>query len=114
AVHVRARAGEFHAGLRPHGRHRPRPGRRARRARPRPGSIRGGRRGARGHPPHPGMKPKERAAALRREIEEHNYRYYVLNDPSVPDAEYDRLLRELEELEAAHPELATPDSPTRR
>lgn len=60
------------------------------------------------------MKPKERAAALRREIEEHNYRYYVLNDPSVPDAEYDRLLRELEELEAAHPELATPDSPTRR
>src|SRR5690554_5463346 len=60
------------------------------------------------------MKPAERAAALRREIEEHNYRYYVLNDPAVPDAEYDRLLRELEEMEAAHPELVTPDSPTRR
>lgn len=55
-----------------------------------------------------------RIEALRREIREHNYRYYVLDDPSVPDAEYDRLMRELETLEAAHPELVTPDSPTQR
>jgi DNA ligase (NAD+) len=55
----------------------------------------------------------ERAVALRRQIDDANYRYYVQDDPSIPDAEYDRLMRELEELEAAHPELATPDSPTR-
>jgi len=55
-----------------------------------------------------------RIEALRREIREHNYRYYVLDDPSVPDAEYDRLMRELEALEAGHPELVTPDSPTQR
>jgi DNA ligase (NAD+) len=54
------------------------------------------------------------AAALRRQLEDANYRYYGLDDPSIPDAEYDRLMRELEELEAAHPGLATPDSPTRR
>ena len=51
---------------------------------------------------------------LRDQIAEHNYRYYVLADPSVPDAEYDRLLRELEELEQSHPELIDPDSPTQR
>src|SRR5574337_1525236 len=56
----------------------------------------------------------QRAATLRDAIDNSNYRYYVLDDPSIPDAEYDRLLRELEALEAAHPELATPDSPTRR
>jgi DNA ligase (NAD+) len=55
-----------------------------------------------------------RAEALRREIEAHNYRYYVLDDPGIPDAEYDRIFRELAELEARHPELATPDSPTQR
>jgi len=55
-----------------------------------------------------------RAAALRREIERHNYAYYVLDQPTVPDAEYDRLFRELQALEAEHPELVTPDSPTRR
>jgi DNA ligase (NAD+) len=54
------------------------------------------------------------AATLRGAIDDANYRYYVLDDPSIPDAEYDRLMRELEALEAAHPELATPDSPTRR
>ena len=54
------------------------------------------------------------AATLRSAIDDANYRYYVLDDPSIPDAEYDRLMRELEALEAAHPELATPDSPTRR
>ncbi len=56
----------------------------------------------------------ERAAELRRELERHNYAYYVLDAPTVPDAEYDRLFRELEALERDHPELATPDSPTRR
>jgi DNA ligase (NAD+) len=55
-----------------------------------------------------------RAQALRRELAEHAYRYFVLDDPSIPDADYDRLMRELEGIEALHPELATPDSPTRR
>jgi len=55
-----------------------------------------------------------RAAALRREIERHNYAYYVLDAPTVPDAEYDRLFRELQALEAEFPELVTPDSPTQR
>jgi DNA ligase (NAD+) len=56
----------------------------------------------------------QRIAALRAEIEKHNYQYYVLDQPLVPDAEYDRLFRELQELETRHPELFTPDSPTRR
>jgi DNA ligase (NAD+) len=56
----------------------------------------------------------ERIAHLRSEIDAHNYRYYVLNEPSVPDAEYDRLFNELKALEAEHPELVTPDSPTQR
>jgi DNA ligase (NAD+) len=57
---------------------------------------------------------QDRIAALRDEIDSHNYRYYVLDEPSIPDAEYDRLLRELEDLEKQHPELITPDSPTQR
>jgi DNA ligase (NAD+) len=56
----------------------------------------------------------ERARLLREQINYHNYRYYVLDNPEIPDAEYDRLYRELEALEAAHPELVTPDSPTQR
>jgi DNA ligase (NAD+) len=56
----------------------------------------------------------QRAAALRAEIEKHNYQYYVLDQPLIPDAEFDRLFRELQELESRHPELVTPDSPTRR
>ncbi|HYW04658.1 MAG TPA: NAD-dependent DNA ligase LigA [Gammaproteobacteria bacterium] len=56
----------------------------------------------------------ERIEALRREIEYHNRRYYVEDNPAIPDAEYDRLMRELEALEAGHPELVTPDSPTQR
>jgi len=56
----------------------------------------------------------DRAAALRAEIVEANYRYHVLDDPSIPDAEYDRLMRELEALEAEHPQLQTADSPTQR
>ncbi|MDI6749271.1 MAG: NAD-dependent DNA ligase LigA [Rhodocyclaceae bacterium] len=55
-----------------------------------------------------------RAAQLRAEIERHNYAYYVLDAPTIPDAEYDRLFRELQAIEAAHPELVTPDSPTQR
>ena len=55
-----------------------------------------------------------RAAELRREIEHHNHRYYVLDDPEVGDDAYDRLLDELRALEAEHPELLTPDSPTQR
>jgi DNA ligase (NAD+) len=54
------------------------------------------------------------AEGLRRAIESHNYRYYVLDDPEVTDAEYDRLFRRLEALEELHPELVTPDSPTSR
>src|SRR5690606_9616092 len=54
------------------------------------------------------------AEKLRRELEQHNYRYYVLDDPEVPDAEYDRLFRELQALEREHPDLLTPDSPTQR
>jgi DNA ligase (NAD+) len=56
----------------------------------------------------------DRASELRKRIEDANYRYYVLDEPSITDAEYDRLMRELEALEAAHPDLATPDSPTQR
>jgi DNA ligase (NAD+) len=57
---------------------------------------------------------RERAEALRREIERHNYLYYVLDRPEITDAEYDGLFKELQELESAHPELVTPDSPTQR
>jgi DNA ligase (NAD+) len=55
-----------------------------------------------------------RAAELRRELELHNHRYYVLDDPTIGDDEYDALLDELRAIEAAHPELRTPDSPTQR
>lgn len=55
---------------------------------------------------------QRRIHQLREEIRYHNYRYYVLDDPVISDAEYDRLLRELKELEARYPELVTPDSPT--
>ncbi|MEP7042535.1 MAG: NAD-dependent DNA ligase LigA [Dokdonella sp.] len=58
--------------------------------------------------------PAALAADLRGRIDEANYRYHVLDDPEIPDAEYDKLMRELTALEAAHPELATPDSPTQR
>ncbi len=57
---------------------------------------------------------RERLEELRREIRAHNYRYYVLNAPVISDAEYDALMRELREIEAAHPEWVTPDSPTQR
>ncbi len=57
---------------------------------------------------------ERRASELRRLIEDANYRYYALDDPAIPDVEFDRQLRELQDLEAAHPELLTPDSPTQR
>ncbi|MCJ7451919.1 MAG: NAD-dependent DNA ligase LigA, partial [Steroidobacteraceae bacterium] len=56
----------------------------------------------------------KRVAGLRRQIEHHDHRYYVLDDPEVSDARYDALMRELRELEAAHPGLVTEDSPTQR
>jgi DNA ligase (NAD+) len=58
--------------------------------------------------------PAERASELRAQLHHHAHRYYTLDDPEIPDAEYDRLFRELQALEAAHPELLTPDSPTQR
>jgi DNA ligase (NAD+) len=57
---------------------------------------------------------RSRAQSLRRQIERHNYLYFVLNDPEISDFEYDALLRELQRLEAAQPTLRTPDSPTQR
>ena len=60
------------------------------------------------------MDPKQRIEELTSILEDANYRYYVLDDPTLADFEYDRLLRELEELEAAHPELAHENSPTKR
>lgn len=55
-----------------------------------------------------------RVNELRRQIEHHNHRYYVLDDPEISDAEYDRLMQELKDLEAQFPDLITPDSPTQR
>ena len=60
------------------------------------------------------MEPKDRIIALTSQLNDANYRYYVLDDPQMQDFEYDRLLRELEELEAKYPEYAQPDSPTAR
>ena len=60
------------------------------------------------------MEAEKRIAELTRILQEANYKYYVLDDPSMQDFEYDRLLRELEELEAANPHLVSPDSPTQR
>ena len=60
------------------------------------------------------MNPREEIAHLTEVLERANHQYYVLDAPEMEDYEYDRLLRRLEELEAAHPELASPLSPTRR
>ena len=60
------------------------------------------------------MEPKERIEELSKLLTEANYHYYVQDNPVMQDFEYDRLLRELEELEMAHPEFAMPDSPTQR
>ncbi len=60
------------------------------------------------------LTPAARAQALRHQLHHHAHAYYTLDAPEVPDAEYDRLFRELQALESAHPELLTPDSPTQR
>ena len=60
------------------------------------------------------MDVRAQVEQLRRQLNEHNYNYYVLDAPTIPDYEYDRMLRQLEELEAAHPELITPDSQRER
>ena len=60
------------------------------------------------------LKPPARAAELRKQLDDANYRYYVLDDPQIADAEYDELLRELIDIESRYPELRTPDSPTQR
>lgn len=60
------------------------------------------------------VKIQKQAAALRAQLQYHNHRYYVLDDPEVPDAEYDRLFRELQEIESDYPALITTDSPTQR
>ncbi len=57
---------------------------------------------------------RRRAEELRRQLHDHNYRYHTLDKPIIADAEYDRLLRELQQIETTHPELLTPDSPTQR
>lgn len=62
----------------------------------------------------PIQQEMQQLEALRGQLRYHNHRYYVLDDPQIPDAEYDRLFRELQELEAAHPEWVTVDSPTQR
>src|SRR5215471_5251892 len=67
---------------------------------------------------HAGQSEEEKLAAhvaqLRHQIEEANYEYHVLDNPTLSDAEYDKLMIELQRIEAEHPELITPDSPTQR
>lgn len=60
------------------------------------------------------MNDKERILELRKQLNEHNYKYYVLNEPDITDFEFDALMRQLQQLEALHPELADPNSPTQR
>ncbi|MDH5329590.1 MAG: NAD-dependent DNA ligase LigA, partial [Aquincola sp.] len=62
----------------------------------------------------PASSPASRAAELRQQLNHHAHRYYVLDAPEIPDAEYDRLFQELQAIEAVHPELLAPDSPTQR
>ena len=60
------------------------------------------------------MEEKNKINALRKKIDDHNYHYYVLDNPIISDYEYDNLLRNLQDLEEKNPELITPDSPTQR
>ena len=60
------------------------------------------------------LSVNQEIVALRKEIERHNHLYYIVSQPEVSDAEYDALFRKLQELEALHPELITPESPTQR
>ena len=57
---------------------------------------------------------RKRVEALRKELQDHDYRYYVLSQPTISDEEYDRFMRELVELERANPQFVTPDSPSQR
>ena len=57
---------------------------------------------------------EQRVGELRKQLDHHGHRYYVLDDPEITDAEYDALLNELRDLETEHPDLLTPDSPTQR
>ena len=64
--------------------------------------------------PRPACAVKNEIEHLREKLRHHEYRYYVVDDPEISDAAYDRLMEKLKELETAHPELITPDSPTVR
>ena len=64
--------------------------------------------------PNPIKDIKKEIEELRDKVNFHNYRYYVLDSPVISDAAYDKLMRRIQELEAKHPELVTPDSPTQR
>jgi DNA ligase (NAD+) len=64
--------------------------------------------------PSPASTPIQQRDALHQQLHHHAHRYYVLDDPQIPDAQYDRLFQQLQKLEADHPELVTPDSPTQR
>ena len=64
--------------------------------------------------PSPTRAIMQEVERLRRELQEHDYRYYVLAEPTIADEEYDRLMRHLQDLEASYPALRTPDSPTQR
>ena len=68
------------------------------------------------HAKEPGLQsnPAEQIEALREEIRRHDYLYYVMDAPSIPDSEYDKLFRQLQKLEQDNPDLITPDSPTQR
>src|SRR5258708_32001129 len=65
-------------------------------------------------PPALDQKIEKKLEALREKIRHHEYRYYVLDDPEISDADFDKLMNELKRLEAEHPALVTPDSPTQR
>ena len=60
------------------------------------------------------MDERQRIIQLRKELHEHNYKYYVLNSPDISDFEFDTLMHELQDLEARHPDMADPNSPSQR
>ena len=62
----------------------------------------------------PMLEPQQQINQLRAQLNQHNHAYYVLDTPSIPDADYDALFMQLQQLEAQHPELVTADSPTQR
>src|SRR5215472_14765791 len=61
-----------------------------------------------------GLNVTARIEELRQQLREHEYRYYVLDEPTISDFDFDQMMRELKQIEAEHPELITPDSPTQR